>query len=197
VYQLTVSSTVLLLLGNLPVGQHPLVCWLLKAFFREHPPLQCLFPAWSVRSALQVLDTWPPVKELSLCQLILKMAFLLALVTLKRPSDINHIHIREGYFELMMDCFLAQPLGIGKTDRPSHVGLPIMMEPFLQEPQICPVFYLNAYIKRTRPARHATSTRLFLSMRCPYAPVTPQTQARWLKEVLSLVGVVKAQARSV
>jgi hypothetical protein len=129
--------------------------------------------------------------------LTLKTSFLLALVTVKRPSDINRIHILDGYFQLSMHRLTAQPLGVGKTDRPSHIGPPIVVEAFLKEPQLCPVYYLNAYVRRTQKHRQPAATKLFLATRRPFAPVSPQTQARWLRELLALLGVVKPQARSV
>ena len=42
------------------VGQHPLVCWLLKGIFNSRPPRQKVCPSWSVQAVLQHLAMWSP-----------------------------------------------------------------------------------------------------------------------------------------
>ena len=81
VYRSSVSST----LGpcpdtDLPVGQDPLVCRFMKGVRRRRPPKPKLFPTWRVNDVLEYLKSWGNVKNLTLRKLLLKTAFLVALV---------------------------------------------------------------------------------------------------------------------
>lgn len=149
VYRSALSSTVETLPGGLPMGQHPLVCRLLKACFRLRPPKQRLFPDWNIQVVLSHLEDWPPAVDLSLKQLSMKTVFLLALVSFKRPSDLYRLHIMDGYWQLSMSRFRAQPMEVGKTDRPGHASPPIRIEAY-KNLALDPVFYLNAYVRRVK-----------------------------------------------
>ena len=42
----------------------------------------------------------------------------------------------------------AQPLEVGKTDRPGHTSPPIEVVRYQKDVTLCPVFYLNACLRR-------------------------------------------------
>ena len=132
------------------MGQHPLVCRLLRACFKIRPPRQRLFPEWNVQKVLTFLESWSPIADLNLKQITLKTAFLLALVSFKRPADIYRLHLLDGYWELNMSRLRAQPLEVGKTDRPGHTSPPIEVVCYPKNVTLCPVFYLNAYLRRVK-----------------------------------------------
>ena len=87
-------------IDNVPIGQHPFICRLLKGIFNVNPPKLKLFPTWSVSHVLSVLKSWSVARKLSLKMLTLKTVFLLALVSLKRASDIHRIVVDPAYFQL-------------------------------------------------------------------------------------------------
>ena len=53
---------------------------------------------------------------------------------------------------------------------------------------LCPVRALKVYIRRTSPIRGNTYS-LLIALRKPYKPVSSNTIARWLKEVLKRAGI--------
>ena len=180
---------------NVPVGQHPLICRLLKGMFNARPPVLKIIKPWKVSLVLDALRTWDVARKLSLRLLTLKTVFLLALVSLKRASDIHRIVMLPDVFYLGSRRFCAQPVGLGKVDRPGHVPAPILINAFLEDPCIDPVFYLNCYVRRTEQLR-GSHKQLFISFKKPYKPVSVQTISRWLVNTLNICGVVGVSGHS-
>ena len=60
------------------VGQHPLVCRLLKGVFNSRPPRPKLSPTWSVQDVLETISSWSPASRLDFKQLSLKTCMLVA-----------------------------------------------------------------------------------------------------------------------
>ena len=107
-------------------------------------------------------------KELPLSKLMIETAFLVAVVCFKRPADLCNVQVVENYWELDINGFTCQPLGYGKTE--SHNPIPpIRIEPFHQDPILCPVYHL----------------------------VFSSTICGWLKEVITASGSMAAMARDV
>ena len=44
----------------------------------------------------------------------------------------------------------AQPLEVGKTDRPGHTSPPIEVVRYQKDVTLCPIFYLNTYLRRVQ-----------------------------------------------
>ena len=95
-----------------------------------------------------------------------------------------------------MAGFRCQTLGIGKTEL-HHISPPIVIDPFLEDPQLCPVYHmvrLNKILDRVRPK---DVTDFWLSSRKPHKPVSTQTLCKWLKKVIVDSGSLSGSARDV
>ena len=196
-YRSSVSST----LANdpktgLPVGQDPLVSRFFRGIRRLRPPKVKLFPSWSISTVLKYLKTLGDSKSLSLDALLLKTCFLVALVCCKRPSCLRNMRKVPGYWELSMAGFRCQTLGIGKTEV-HHISPPIVIEPFLEDPQLCPVYHLVRLNKQLDKVRPKDVTDFWLSSRKPHNPVSTQTLCKWLKKVIIDSGSLSGSARDV
>ena len=99
-----------------PIGQDPLVSRFMRGVLRQRPPKNKLFLTWDVTSVLNHLKSWGETKSLPLKKLLMKTAFLLALVCYKRPADLCNMQVHRGYWQLSMRGFSCQPLGFGKTE---------------------------------------------------------------------------------
>ena len=77
-----------------------------------------------------------------------------------------------------------QPVGLEKTEGPSHCAPPLVLSSFTEDPRLCPVYYIKAYLRRTRSLR--SSDRLFVSLLTPHGAVTAATIANWLKKTIGL-----------
>ena len=196
-YRSAVSST----LSNdpktgLPIGQDPLVKRFFRGVHRLRPPKVKLFPSWSVSTVLKYLKTLGDSKSLSLDVLLTKTCFLVSLVCCKRPSCLRNMKKVPGYWELSMSGFRCQTLGIGKTEL-HHISPPIVIEPFLEDPQLCPVYHLVRLNKLLDKVRPKDVTDFWLSSRKPHKPVSTQTLCKWLKKVIVNSGSLSGSARDV
>ena len=88
-YRSMLSSTVPIIDGC-KVGEHPLVCRLLKGIFNSRPPVRSLFPTWEIDVVLDHVRSWDHPSRLSLADLIKKTVFLLAIVSAKRVASLNN-----------------------------------------------------------------------------------------------------------
>ena len=79
-------SMALPLIDSLPVGQHPLVSRLMKGVYNQCPPTGKLFPSWDAGAIIQIFRVWPSPH--SLHDQIRKTAFLLAMASTRRPSEL-------------------------------------------------------------------------------------------------------------
>ena len=71
-------SSTLLPIEGVKVGEHPLICRLLKGVFNQRPPITKLVPSWSVKKVLEVLQDWSPLRSLDLKTLTLKTEMLVS-----------------------------------------------------------------------------------------------------------------------
>ena len=93
-------SLVLQLVNNIPVGQHPHIVRLIKGccFFNSRPPTTTLLPEWELPVVLDLLKR-PPLEALFLAPLkylTWKSLFLVAIITLRRASDIQALNVGYG-----------------------------------------------------------------------------------------------------
>ena len=98
------------------VGQHPLVCRLLKGAFNLRPPRPKLCPTWSVKGVLDTLRDWSPASKLSLKCLSYKTAMLVALATAKRPGRLTLLSTKEGFWEVSQSQARSGPIELEKTE---------------------------------------------------------------------------------
>ena len=179
-----------------PVGQDPLVCRFLRWVHRLRPPKSRQFLTWEVSSVFSYIRSWGKTKDLSLKRLILKTAFLVALVCFKRLADSCNMNMKEGFWQLNMLGFTCQPLGYGKTEF-HNPATPLHIEPFLEDRRLCLVYHLVRLDRRFSKLRPAKETKFWLSSKTPHEPVSATTISRWLTEVIRGSGALSGQARDV
>ena len=114
------------------VGEHPLVCRLMKGIFNERPPQTSLVPNWSVSKVLGTLREWSPAHSLDLRCLTMKTCMLVALASGKRCSSLSLLSLEPGYCEIGEQIIRFQPCGLEKHSRPGFTGVPIKLEAYNQ-----------------------------------------------------------------
>ena len=196
-YRSAISST----LGpdprtGFPVGQDPLVSRFFKGVRRLRPPKSKLFPTWSVSAVLRHLKTLGDSKSLNLSTLLKKTCFLVALVCCKRPACLHNMQKVQGYWELSMSGLRCQTLGLSKTEV-HNVAPPIIIEPFNEDPALCPVYHLVRLDKKLDKLRGKDVVRFWLSSKKPHKPVSTQTICKWLSSIITESGAVSGTARDV
>ena len=164
------------------------MCRLLKGAFKSCPPRAKLCPTWSVKTVLDTLGEWSPASKLSLACLTYKTCMLVALASAKRPSSLSLLSIKQGFFEISQGRARFQPVDLEKSEGVSHCAPPLILEAYPEDPRVCPVHYIRAYLKETKGIR--SSDRLFITLMAPHEAASVATITRWLKKTISLLGQV-------
>ena len=172
------------------------MCRFLRGVHRLRAPKTKLFPSWDIVNVLNYLKTWGVTEKLSLRKLLMRTAFLVALVCYKRPADLINMNITPDYWQLCEDGFVCHPLGYGKTEAHNPTP-PIKIDPFYEDQQLCPVFHLRVLERKLSCLRQVTVSSFWLSAKAPHHPITAQTMSRWLAEVIGEAGTSKGMAREV
>ena len=157
-------------------SNHPVISKLMHHFYLQHPPSHKWFDPWDVKCLLPLLESWAPSSSLTTFKLAWKTATLLALVTAKHCSDSTLSCIDNQHFFLHGNAAIFVPLSGGKTDHPGH--LPPQIESH-SNVNLCPVFYLKAYLRHTESFRKKPDgsrvSSLFLGNNRQHWPVCAKT----------------------
>ena len=121
-------------------------------FYIQHHPSHKCFDPWDVECLLSLLESWAPTFFLTTFKLAWKTATLLALVTTKHCSDLTFICIDNQYPFLQRHAAIFIPMSGGKTHQPGHLPPQICIESHTNV-NLCPVFYLKAYLRHTEQFR--------------------------------------------
>ena len=101
---------------------------------------------------LSLLESWAPASSLTTFKLAWKTATLLALVTAKHCSDLTLLCIDNQHLFLQHNAAIFIPMSGGKTDCPGHLPPQVSIESH-SNVNLCPVFYLKAYLRCTESFR--------------------------------------------
>ncbi|KAM4705063.1 LOW QUALITY PROTEIN: uncharacterized protein WCC33_009911 [Rhinophrynus dorsalis] len=180
-YRSAISAGHVIVDGS-PVGQHILVCRLMKGIRFTRPPQSRYISIWNVNCVLNFLELWPPNDQLSLKQLSAKLTMLLCLISFKRVSDVRALDISHRTFI---------PSGVQfRVFRRTKTNVRTITYPaFGAQPQLCVVQCLREYEARTAQFRSPPSSQLLISFRKPFSPVSSATLARWVRWIMLLAGV--------
>lgn len=182
-------SSVLPPLDNTPVGQHPYIIRLLKGVFNSRPPKVRLLPEWDLLKVLRALEKSPfePMLKVPLKFVAWKTAFLIALTTFRRCSDLQSLQLGEGRVNIQKKGVTFVRQGLSKQDRPNHFGKKIFIPKFEGNKLLDPNRALCKYLKRTEEFRQSEDgdiTKLFLAVNKPHKPVTTQTISSWIVNMI-------------
>ena len=170
-----------------PVGQHPLVSRVLKGVFNSRPPLPRYVGTWDVQVVLTFIEGLGPSRDLSLRDLSLKLAMLLALTRPSRSADLCQLKVTRRRYT--PDGVIFAPAELAKQSRPGRVLVNFFFPSFRDNELLCPVHTLRVYEDVTSLFRSDQKPGLFLATIKPHNPVTSSTIARWLRTVMERAGV--------
>ena len=153
-------STILVVNDCVTFGTHPLVKRFLKGVFEQKPSLPRYAVIWDVNQVLNSLRSYPPIEDISLKKLTVKVVMLLALLTGQRTQtihclDVNHMDMSDKKCTFYLTS-------LQKQSRPGKHQKPIALEAFDQEPSLCIIRHLKAYVEKTRVFRADTDRNQLL-----------------------------------
>ena len=174
---------------------------LLSSFHRDRPKSSRNLPKWNLSVVLNELTKAPfePMKDSDLKHLTLKTAFLLALASGKRRSEIHAWVANKvanlGQWEKVAlfpssDFIAKNQLAREGSQSVSPVTIPalttIVDRQFKEDRTLCPVRALRFYLDRTKDLRGSRSL-LFISFKKGHtSDIRPATFSSWLKQTILL-----------
>ena len=174
---------------------------LLSSFHRDRPKSSRNLPKWNLSVVLNELTKAPfePMKDTDLKHLTLKTAFLLALASGKRRSEIHAWVANKvsnlGQWEKVAlfpssDFIVKNQLAREGSQSVSPVTIPalttIVDRQFKEDRTLCPVRALRFYLDRTKDLRGSRSL-LFISFKKGHtSDIRPATLSSWLKQTILL-----------
>ena len=174
---------------------------LLSSFHRDRPKSSRNLPKWNLSVVLNELTKAPfePMKDSDLKHLTLKTAFLLALASGKRRSEIHAWVANKvanlGQWEKVAlfpssDFIAKNQLAREGSQSVSPVTIPalttIVDRQFKEDRTLCPVRALRFYLDRTKDLRGSHSL-LFISFKKGHtSDIRPATVSSWLKQTILL-----------
>lgn len=165
----------------------------MKGIWNKRPQLTNTSPVWNPVVVLNYIrcQDWP----LSLIDLSRFTVTLIALATAARTQTVTALRLDQLTVleNGSIACTIGSPL---KQSRPGfHQGM-ILLSKYPGDTRICPVAYLNEYLKRTKLMRHVDTTSIFIGVQKPHHAVSASTIGRWIKETLKMAGIVNYSAHS-
>ena len=124
----------------------PVVAPFMKGVFKMKPPKPKYCSTWSVKTALSFLESLEPLEELTLKHLCYKTVLVLALTSAASTHELSALDLtyslrKEGSWEFSLPTR-------GKNSRPGHPARKFLFLEFPENPKICVVRSLTAYMLR-------------------------------------------------
>ena len=121
----------------------PLVKQLLKGVFRKKQPARVWADTWGVKKILDLLHAWGKHLILNYTCLTLKTVMILALATVKWPSDLNLLRITLGYMQILEDSVTSQLVFGAKNARPNQPYGPSITLRWAEDEWLCLVRHIK------------------------------------------------------
>ena len=135
---------------------------------------------------LSLLESWAPTSSLTTFKLIWKTATHLTLVTAEHCSDLTLLCVDNQHLFLRCNAVIFIPMSGGKADQLGHLPPQVPFESH-SSVNLCPVFYVKAYLKCTESfsmkpdGSHVTS--IFFGNNRQHQPVCAKTIFAWVRKV--------------
>ena len=195
-YRSMISNTLKFKTGN-RIGSNPVLSELIRSFELQRPVQRSLTPKWDLSWVLVCLQKPPfePLDKASKFHVTIKTAFLLALATAKRCSEIHALamdsqHLRFNQSDGSVSLILKSGF-LAKNQLPSVKPDPIVVPSLARickwehtDRLLCPVRALKFYLKMTSSYRQ-NRTRLFLPIK-GNKDISKDTISRWISYTVKL-----------
>ena len=165
--------------------------------FKLRPPVKSIIPRWDLGIVLHALAMGPfePLSEASLQCLTYKTAFLVAITSAARVSELQALDSRPELSRLHRHkaTLRLNPAFMPKVPNPTYLDREIELEAFYPNPKdhlekalhkLCPVRALRFYLQRTEALRQ--DPQLFVSYQTggEGKKVSKSTISRWIKQTI-------------
>ena len=139
-----------------------------------------------------MLESWAPASSLTNFKLAWKTATILALATAKCCSDLTLLCIDYQHLFLQHHAAIFVPASGGKMDWLGYLPPQICVESD-SSVNLCPIFYVKAYLQHTEPLRKKSNgswvSSLLLGNNRHNMPVCTKMISSWVRKILSIAKV--------
>jgi hypothetical protein len=185
IHRSTISMT-MAPIDSVRVGDHPLIKRLMSGVFNERPSRRAAPALWDPLKVLSVFQHWPV--SLPLSSLMRKGAFLMAIATAKRPSELVALLCNDNHFRWEGEnlCFVLSRLT--KTDRPGHLAPPFYGKSWKEDLSVCPAETVRLiFLERDR--LRLQHNAIFFSWTFPHKPLDAAAFERCIQFCLVKAGI--------
>ena len=181
----SVLSSHLSTFGGFTVGLHPAVGRLMKGIFNGRPPSRRLFETWDVAAVVAVF----PASPSDFLSAQRKAAFLIALASSRRPSEVASLRCDAAYMTFAPDQVRFIPSRLSKTDRQTYLGPSISISRLpASDSASCPVSALEALL-RWRTSVDVSHNFVFSSPTPPHSLISVSAFSNLLRWAFRQAGV--------
>jgi hypothetical protein len=174
------------------IGSHPDIAKIMQAIHWENPPPSRQDEPIDLTPSLKFIHDLGDNDSMAIRDLFIKTAFLMALVTASRPSDLRRIDlttVKVSRTSITMDCINPKEYNIARSHSLSTTKSPnkrIYIGSYDDDPQLCPYKALTVLLERTELWRSTPDKKkaIFLISRDPHTPAATDTIANWIKTVV-------------
>ena len=174
-------------IDSMKIGKHPLIRQILAGAFNKRTPIPRYTKTWNVDIVLRFLNSMESNENLSVKNLTMKLAVLLALTSAGRSSDIQKLDI--NFMDVRQDEIMFTLVKLTKTRKTGSLPLEICFKSFTENEKLDVVKCILSYIDKTTELRSDKTGQLLISFRKPHGPVKSCTIANWLKRMLCFAGI--------
>jgi hypothetical protein len=171
------------------VGQHPMIVKLMRGVFNERAPIPKYTDTWDVDQVLTKIKSLGGNEEMTMKNLTLKLAMLMALTSACRGSELQKANLKGMVVGSDEVCF--QLLKPTKTSRPGKPLLKLTFQRYPLNAQLDVVDCLETYmiVRTTLWRKKPEQNQLFLAHIEKHGPVVTCTIARWIKTLMGMSGI--------
>ena len=174
--------------GYNTLSQHALIKRFVTGVFNLRPPLPRYTHTWDTDLVIKFLATLPTIDMLTPKMLTLKLTILLLLLGGKRVSTIYLYNVE--HINLTSSTCTFYLSGLEKHDHPGRTRRGIEYREYSNNPNLCVIQALHAYIKlRNKWWSQGGPTQLLITHVKPHQTASKETISRWAKDILTMAGV--------
>ncbi|KAK3084586.1 hypothetical protein FSP39_015964 [Pinctada imbricata] len=159
----------------------------MKGIYNKIPPKPKYQQIWDLDKVLSYLNSLETNDKLHIKVLSKKLAFLLAVVSPKRVSEISRLNTE--FMKYSDTGVIFELPGLSKTQSSSKPKQ-VKYDAYPENPQLCVVSCIKTYCARTESKRDNSNRGYLLIMnRKPYASISAQTVSHWIRDIMGLAGI--------
>ncbi|GBC31876.1 hypothetical protein GLOIN_2v1786700 [Rhizophagus irregularis DAOM 181602=DAOM 197198] len=181
-------------IDNFSIGTHPDILKAMQAIRINKPPTSKSDDAIDIIPSLEFIVSLGDNSTMSIRELTCKTAFLLALISACRPSDLHQINAfdyTKTRSSISFNCVAPKEYNIAVAHSASTTKSrlkKIFVGVYPDERHLCPYEAVTSLLSRTSLWRVSADQKraLFLITKEPHSPASVDTIAGWIKSILKI-----------